>query len=362
MAHKATGGQSLPGALLVPIERVERDPHQPRRDWRHDDGGARLSELTQSVREFGILQPLVVRRDGERFIVIAGGRRLVAARRAGLSEVPVVVRADTAARVRVMQLVENVVRQDLAPLDEARAYQELLDLDGVKPPAISRRVHVSAQHIRDRLRLLRDQILADAVERRQIAASVAREINKLPDDVADDLRRQVQDGARLQMSAILELRARLAAQGVTNPRRKARPAAVLDVQSGLEPAGKTPAAGHLPADAEDTALSTTMEAPSRPLETPPAPRTVAMIAVPAPVTAHADKIAEGPIGAEQSRGDDQALSAPLNRAEARDRGDQTFAALVAAVDWPTVESLLLYGVEHGWTCAGLLQQARCLEQ
>src|SRR5437879_4941847 len=82
----------IPGALLVPIDCVERDPAQPRRDWKHGEGMQRLEELTQSVREFGILQPLLVRQEGERFVVIAGGRRLVAARRAGMTDVPVVVR------------------------------------------------------------------------------------------------------------------------------------------------------------------------------------------------------------------------------------------------------------------------------
>src|SRR6266480_2550247 len=96
----------IPGALLVPIDRVQRDPAQPRRDWTHGEGRQRLEELTQSVREFGLLQPLLVRQEGERYVVIAGGRRLVAARRAGLTEVPVVVHHADSATVRILQLLE----------------------------------------------------------------------------------------------------------------------------------------------------------------------------------------------------------------------------------------------------------------
>src|SRR5579885_1266617 len=153
----------VPGAIMVPLDAIERDPAQPRRDWRHDDGYERLAELTRSIQEFGILQPLVVRRAGDHYVVIAGGRRLVAAKRAGLSHVPVIVRDEEGARVRVLQLVENVQRQQLTPLDEARAYQELMEIEGLTIGEIAARIHVSTQTVRDKLRLLRDQVLGALV-------------------------------------------------------------------------------------------------------------------------------------------------------------------------------------------------------
>src|SRR5918911_158870 len=216
--HRADAPATVPGAVSVPIDKVERDPDQPRRDWRHAEGYQRLDELTQSIKEFGLLQPLVVRRVADHYVVIAGGRRLVAARRAGLREVPVIVRDDEGARVRVLQLIENLQRQQLSPLDEARAYQEMLEIDALTTGSLAARLHVSTQTVRDKLRLLRDQVLADAVERRQIAATVAREINKLPDDVAEELRKRIQAGEKLQVSDIDEVRAQLAAAGVVNPR------------------------------------------------------------------------------------------------------------------------------------------------
>jgi len=83
------------------------------------------------------------------------------------------VRETEGATLRVQQLVENLQRQDLAPLDEARAFKELMDAEGLSAEALGARIHISGQQIRERLRLLGDQVRADAVERGQIAPSVA---------------------------------------------------------------------------------------------------------------------------------------------------------------------------------------------
>jgi ParB family chromosome partitioning protein len=212
--------------MEVPIEQVVPDPSQPRKDWGHNDGPRHLTELAESIREFGILQPLLVREEGtirdgrQRYIIIAGARRRTAAEQANLATVPVVLRGEQAARIRVLQLIENLQRQELSPLDEARAFQELLDMEGLTPPALAERLHLSAQHVRDRLRVLADQVLADAVERRQIPPSVARDIMKLPDEGMEGLRSRVQAGERVQLNDVAETRARLEASGVVNPRRK----------------------------------------------------------------------------------------------------------------------------------------------
>lgn len=216
----------LPSALEVPIEQVDPDPGQPRQDWTHDDGDRRIEELAASIREFGVLQPLVVREehalpDGrQRYVVIAGARRRVAAERAGLTTVPVIVRGEEATNVRLLQLIENLQRHDLSPLDEARAYQELMDTEALSPPMLAGRLHVSAQHIRDRLRILNDQVLADAIERRQISATAARDIAQLPERERERLRNRVASGESVHTGDITALRARMTAAGVTNPRRK----------------------------------------------------------------------------------------------------------------------------------------------
>ena len=218
----------LPGALEMPIADIAPDPTQPRQNWRHDEGEQRLADLTASIAEFGILQPLLVRpahiaEDGPPYWLVAGNRRLEAARRAGLGTVPVVVRETNAVDVRILQLTENLLRQDLAPLDEARAYQELIDLEQLSPRGLATRLHISDQQVRSRLRLLGDQVLADAVERRQIAASTARLIQQLPDEEQLPFRERARLGERLQANDMAAVRARLLADGAAHPRRTRPP-------------------------------------------------------------------------------------------------------------------------------------------
>lgn len=220
------GEQRLPGAFAVAIEQVVPDPDQPRRDWGYDDGDRRLQELADSIREFGIFQPLVVREDGAladrraRYVVIAGGRRRAAAELAGVRTLPIIIRGEEGARLRVMQLIENLQRQEISPLDEARAYQELLDAEGLTPPQLAARVHKSAQHIRTRLRILADQAIADAIARRQVPVSAARLIQQLPDEAVLAFKERLRSGETLHMADVLGVRDRLRADGMGNPRFK----------------------------------------------------------------------------------------------------------------------------------------------
>jgi len=256
-APMATDGIRLAGARLAPIDQIAPDPDQPRRDWDAEEASGGLAELAASLKEFGVLQPLLVREQGAlddgraRYVIIAGGRRRAAAERAGLATLPVVIRDEEAGRVRVLQLVENLQRQDLSPLDEARGYQELMETEDLTPEAVARRLHVSGQRVRERLRLLADQVLADAVERGQISATVARDIMRLPDDEIACVRVRVLAGERLQSNDIAAARARLDAAGVTNPRRKGggRPAAAAPAR----PTVADPALGPAPPVAEDRA-------------------------------------------------------------------------------------------------------------
>ncbi len=220
------GEQRLPGAFEVAIEQVVPDPDQPRRDWSYDGGDQRLVELADSIREFGIFQPLVVREDGAlpdrrtRYVVIAGGRRRAAAELANVRTLPILIRGEEGARLRVMQLIENLQRQELSPLDEARAYQELLDAETMTPPQLANRVHKSAQHIRTRLRILADQVIADAIARRQVPVSAAGIIQQLPDEEVLTFKERLRAGETLHMADVLGVRDRLRANGVINPRAK----------------------------------------------------------------------------------------------------------------------------------------------
>jgi ParB family chromosome partitioning protein len=138
-------------AHVVPIERVRRNPHQPRVAF--DD--EQLAELTASVATHGVLQPIVVRAaaDGG-YELIAGERRLRAARAAGLSEIPAVVRESSTNELLELALVENVQRADLNPIEEATAYRELIDRFGLSHEAVARQVGKSRVAVSNALRLL----------------------------------------------------------------------------------------------------------------------------------------------------------------------------------------------------------------
>ncbi len=140
-----------PGPERVPVSRVRPSALQPRRDFPAES----LRELADSIREQGILQPLVVRTQGEHLELIAGERRWRAAQLAGLTEVPVVVReADDTTALELM-LVENLQREDLNPMDEAQGYSELMTRFSLTQEAVATKVGRSRAAVANALRLLR---------------------------------------------------------------------------------------------------------------------------------------------------------------------------------------------------------------
>src|SRR5438034_207402 len=118
---------AAPSELAVPVHEIVPNPEQPRR---HFDDEA-LGLLADSIRRHGLLQPLVVRRIAGRYELIAGERRLRAARRAGLERVPVIVREARVEDRLELALIENVQRENLTPLEEAEAYRHLIDTQGL---------------------------------------------------------------------------------------------------------------------------------------------------------------------------------------------------------------------------------------
>jgi ParB family transcriptional regulator, chromosome partitioning protein len=145
----AAPGQS--GLVSVPLADVRPNPRQPRE--RFDD--AALLELAHSLREVGMLQPIVARPDQDGgYQIIAGERRYRAARPAGLAEVPVVVRHTEDAQLLTEALVENVHRADLDPIEEAVAYRQLLDDFGLTHDALASKLGKSRSAISNSLRLL----------------------------------------------------------------------------------------------------------------------------------------------------------------------------------------------------------------
>jgi ParB family chromosome partitioning protein len=137
--------------LEVPIDEIEPNPRQPRKVF----DGAGLEELTASIRASGVIQPVVVRRVGGMYQLIAGERRWRAARQAGLARVPAVVRDATDAESLELALVENLLREDLNPMEEAEAYQRLLADFGWTQEELAQKVGRDRSSIANCLRLLK---------------------------------------------------------------------------------------------------------------------------------------------------------------------------------------------------------------
>jgi len=138
------------GVLKLAIESIHRDNSQPRRYF--DE--AKLAELTESIKAQGVLQPVLVRKDGQGYKLIAGERRWRAAQAAGLKEVPALVREVTEAQAFELALVENLQRADLNPIEEAEGYHRLQDEFGLTQEQISQRVGKERSTVANALRLL----------------------------------------------------------------------------------------------------------------------------------------------------------------------------------------------------------------
>lgn len=135
----------------IPVDLIDRSPLQPRT---HFDE-AKLEELAKSITANGLVQPVLVRRRGDRFELIAGERRWRAAQRAGLTKVPAVVRDVPDENVLEIALIENIQREDLNPIEEAKAYQKLIETLGLTQESVATKVGRDRSYITNHLRLLR---------------------------------------------------------------------------------------------------------------------------------------------------------------------------------------------------------------
>jgi ParB family chromosome partitioning protein len=138
------------GLVEVPVGAIAPNPRQPREGF--DEGS--LAALASSIREVGVLQPVVVRRRDRGYELVAGERRLRAARLAGLATVPAVIRETDESESLREALIENIHRQDLAPLEMAAAFQELQDDLGVSQDELAERLGYSRPHVANTIRLL----------------------------------------------------------------------------------------------------------------------------------------------------------------------------------------------------------------
>ncbi len=160
----------------APIELVSPNPRNPRRSFAEAD----LVDLSQSIREHGVVQPIVVRpAEGGRYELIAGERRWRAAQRAGLTEIPVIVREVNDRTALELAIIENVQRADLNPVEEAAGYQQLIDEHGYTQADLGQVIGKSRSHVANTLRLLK---LPDAI-RDMLVDGQARSLVTVDDPV-----------------------------------------------------------------------------------------------------------------------------------------------------------------------------------
>ncbi len=172
------------GPRRVPVEYLEPSPLQPRRDFPEEE----LEALAESIRAHGLLQPILVRPargPGAAYEIVAGERRWRAAQRAGLDEVPVVVREIDDRGALELALVENLQREDLDPLEEAEAYARLMREFGRGQEEVARAVGRSRSHVANTLRLLQlPETVRAMVKRGELTAGHARAVLAAADPVA----------------------------------------------------------------------------------------------------------------------------------------------------------------------------------
>jgi ParB family chromosome partitioning protein len=210
------GGE--PTLVTLPVDQIHPNPRQPRRAFDQDA----LDDLARSIGQDGIMQPILVRSAPEgRYEIIAGERRWRAARQAGLATVPAIVRRADERQTLVLALVENVVREDLNPVETARAYAALVDELDLTPTEVADRVGRSRPSIANALRLLDlpDDVL-DAIAEGRLSEGHGRAILQVDDHEGRRAlaRRAIEDGLSVRQVEAL------ARSG--SPRRR-RPATAL---------------------------------------------------------------------------------------------------------------------------------------
>ena len=171
-----TPGRIVRNVSYVPVEEIVPGPLQPRQHFSREG----LEELRDSIIQHGVLQPLTVRQKGERFELIAGERRLRAAKMAGLYEVPCIVMDVDMEKSGIIALIENIQRRDLDFIEEAEGILQLTRLFGLSQEQVARRLGKSQSAVANKLRILRhSREVLDALRQQELTERHARALLKL---------------------------------------------------------------------------------------------------------------------------------------------------------------------------------------
>lgn len=165
-------------AAEIDVQSIDPNPYQPRAQFRQEA----MAELAQSIRSAGIIQPLVLRKTGERYQLIAGERRWRAAQIAGLKRVPAIVREIPESQALEITLVENIQREDLSPVEQARAFDRLTREYGFTQEEVARRTGKDRVTVTNTLRLLKlDKPILDLMDNGRLSAGHGRALLAIED-------------------------------------------------------------------------------------------------------------------------------------------------------------------------------------
>jgi ParB family chromosome partitioning protein len=233
-ASESALSSALPtgGVTPIPVANISPNPRQPRARFDPEE----LAELAASIKEHGIIQPLIVARGSgqDQFILIAGERRLLAARSAGLEEVPAIIRDASEQQLVELALVENVQRADLSPLEAAEAFRQLNEEFNLSHEDIAARVGKSRTAVTNTLRLLRLPLaVQQALAANEITEGHARALLTLPTPQAQAAALERIVSAGLNVRQTEELVRRLSGQKPEPKPKKARLPEFLDLEERL---------------------------------------------------------------------------------------------------------------------------------
>lgn len=166
---------------MMKLSIIEPNQGQPRKDFNEES----IAELADSIKKYGVLQPLLVKKQGEHYEIVAGERRWRAAKEAGLKEIPVVIKEYTRQQAMEIALIENVQREDLNPIEEAQAYQQLMQEFALTQEEIAERVSRSRTAITNCMRLLKlDKRVQELLIQGQLSSGHARALLALENQEA----------------------------------------------------------------------------------------------------------------------------------------------------------------------------------
>jgi ParB family chromosome partitioning protein len=213
--------------INLPVARVRPNPQQPRQHFDPE----RLQELAHSIRQQGVIQPIVVRRRPDGFELMAGERRLRAAQMAGFERIPALVKKANDQEALEVALLENLQREDLNPMEEARAYQRLQAVFHLRQEEVAQRVGKDRSSVANVLRLLKlSPALQADIEAGRLSMGHARALLALP---SAEAQQRLRDQVVAEGLSVRDTEARARLQKSRTPAARAKPAHVLAAEQAL---------------------------------------------------------------------------------------------------------------------------------